>query len=88
MPAIKKKTPKRVGKVTHYFDKLKVAVIKFSSPVKVGETLLIEGGEVKLSQKVSSLEKDHEKVAAAKKGQSLGLKVSSKVRDGYRVFLK
>ncbi|MDP3901316.1 MAG: hypothetical protein Q8Q38_03240 [bacterium] len=88
MPEAKKKTPKRVGKVTHYFDKIKVAVIKFSSPVKVGDTLLIEGGEVKLSQKVSSLEKDHEKVKTAKKGQSLGLKVRSQVRAGYRVFVK
>ena len=32
------------------------------------------------------MEKDHEKIAKAKKGDEVGMKVKKKVREGYRVF--
>lgn len=79
---------KSVGKVTHYYGNIGVAVIKFSAPVKKGDTIVIEGGENSFSQKISSLEKDHKKVTAAKKGEILGIKLSKKAREGYRVFKK
>ncbi len=87
MPAKKAdKKPKLVGRVKHYFGNIKVAVVRFSAPVKKGDTLRIEGGENSFTQKVASLEKDHIKVSSAKKGEVLGMRVSRKVREGYRVF--
>lgn len=78
---------KSVGKVTHFFGKIKVAVIKLSGPVKEGDTLHITGGEdTDFKQKVSSMQIDHKKVKLAKKGKSIGLKVSKQVRQGYKVF--
>ena len=79
---------KSVGKVTHYYGNIGVAVIKFSAPVKKGDTIVIEGGENSFSQKIVSLEKDHKKVTAAKKGEVLGIKLRNKAREGYRVFKK
>lgn len=79
---------KSVGKVVHFFGNIGVGVIKFSSAVKKGDTILIEGGGKSFSQKITSLEYDHKKVMAAKKGQELGIKLRDKVREGYRVFKK
>ncbi len=77
---------KLVGKITHYFDKLKVAVIKLSDALKEGETIRIVGGDTDFEQEASSMEIEHEKIKKAKKGEEVGMKVAQKVRDGYRVY--
>ena len=80
--------PKLIGKVSHYFDNIKVAVIKVKAPLKKGDSLLFEGGDTLFSQKITSMEKDHKKVVAVKKGAEVGMKVKQKVREGYRVYKK
>lgn len=78
---------KKIGEVIHYFSKIKVAVIKFSVPVSVGDSIRIEGGEnTNFKMKISSMEVDGEKIKKAKKNQKVGVKVNSKVRAGYKVF--
>ncbi len=85
---VAKKAAKRLllGRVTHYYDNIRVAVIKLNAPLKNGDFIEIEGGEKSFSQKVSSMEKDHEKITKAKKGDEVGMKVKKKAREGYRVF--
>ena len=80
--------PKLVGKVSHYFDKIKVAAIVIKVPVTKGDTLVFEGGDTLFSQKVAGLQIEHEKVEKAKKGAEIGVKVRQKVREGYRVYKK
>ena len=78
---------KKIGKVVHYFSKIKVAVIKFSVPISVGDSIRIEGGEdTNFKMKISSMEVDGEKIKKAKKNQEIGIKVKNKVREGYKVF--
>ena len=78
---------KKIGKVTHYFDKIKVVVIKLSDAASVGDTVRIKGGqETDFKQKIVSMEINGEKVKKAKKGQQVGIKVKEKARDGYLVF--
>lgn len=77
---------KLIGRVIHYFDKIQVAVIALTEPLKVGETIRIIGGETDFEQQVGSMEVEHEKIDKAKKGDEVGLKVKEKVRDGYRVY--
>ncbi len=77
---------KLIGKVTHYFSKIGVAVIELSDTLKVGDTIRIVGGVTDFNQTVESMEIEHEKVKEAKKGDSVGLKVSQKVREGYKVY--
>lgn len=78
---------KQIGTVTHYFDKIKVAVIKFKEPIKVGDTIKIEGGiSTNFKQKIASIQVDHKKVAKTKKNQEAGVKVKEKVHDGYKVY--
>lgn len=88
-PAPKKvvKKEKKVGKVTHYFDKIKVVAIKLSDVVSVGDTVRIVGGEdTDFKQKISSMQFKHEKLKKAKKGQEVGIKVKERAREGYKVF--
>jgi len=77
---------KLIGKVIHYFSKIGVAVIGLSDTLKVGETIRIVGGETDFNQVIESMEIEHQKVEIAKAGDSVGLKVSQKVRDGYKVY--
>lgn len=84
---IKKPEGKLVGKITHYFDHLKVSVIKLSAPLAQGDEIRIVGGETTdFNQTVKSLQIDHQEIKKAKKGNSVGLKVKEKVREGYRVY--
>ena len=79
---------KLIGEVTHYFDKIGVAVIKLDAPLKVGDNIRISGGEsTDFNQEVESMEVEHEKIKKAKKGDEVGLKVKEKVREGYKVYL-
>jgi len=77
---------KLIGKITHYFGKIGVAVIELSDTLKVGDTIRIVGGATDFSQVVDSMEVEHQKVQEAKAGESVGLKVSEKVREEYAVY--
>ena len=77
---------KLIGKITHYFGNIGVAVIELSDALKVGDTIRIVGGETDFNQTVESMEVEHQKVQEAKKGESIGLKIDQKVREGYKVY--
>ena len=77
---------KIVGKITHYFGNIGVTVIELSDTLKVGDTIRIVGGETDFTQTVESMEIEHKKVEEAKAGDSIGLKVEQKVREGYKVY--
>lgn len=77
---------KLVGKVTHYFSKINVAVVELNGTLKVGEEISIEGAATNITQKVDSMQIEHKNVSQAKKGESVGMKVADKVREGDMVF--
>ena len=79
---------KQIGEVSNYFEHVSVAAIKLDAPLKVGDVVEFRGGEVDFEQKVGSMQIQHEKVNAAKKGDEIGIKVTGKVRKGYKVFKK
>jgi putative protease len=81
-----KEEGKLIGEITHYFGKIGVAIIKLSDSIKSGDTVRIAGGEVDFEQEVGSMEVDHKKVEQAKKGDIIGMKVSEKTRQGYKVY--
>jgi len=83
---MKEKKGKLIGEVTHYFGNIGVAVIKLTDKLEVGGEIRFVGGETDFNQGVESMEVDHKKVDKAKKGESLGLKVDQKVREGYKVY--
>jgi putative protease len=78
---------KLIGRISHYFSNIEVAVIDLMSPLKIGDTIRIMGGqETDFEQAVSSMQIEHEEVKVARKGDSVGMKVNEKVHEGYRVY--
>jgi U32 family peptidase len=80
------KKQKQIGEIIHYFNKIKVAVIKLSDKLEIGQEIRIIGGENDFNQEIKSMEIDQKKIKKAKKGDSVGVKVKEKVRQGYKVF--
>ncbi len=76
----------RVGEVTHFFDRLSVAVLKLTEPIHVGDMLHMLGHHTDFQQKVESLQIEHKEVAEAKPGQDVAMKVSQKVHPGDAIF--
>ena len=85
MPQNKNKE-KPIGRISHYFGNIEVAVIELSGALKIGDVIRIVGGETDFTQTVKSMEIEHKKKKTAKKGESIGLKVKEKVREGYLVY--
>jgi len=75
-----------VGKVTHFFTKISVAVIELRASVSIGDRILIKGPTTNLEQTIESMEIEHEKVTQAEAGQSIGLKVDDRVRENDTVY--
>ena len=86
-PAAKTAKPKKIGKVTHFFNHLKVAVLKLGAPLSLGQKIQFQGATTDFSQVVSSMQIDHQPIKKAAKGKSIGLKVSKRVREGDQVLL-
>lgn len=82
----KTKKEKPIGKVTHYFGNIKVAVVKCSVNIRAGTKVEYRGATTSFSDIVVSMQKDHAPVRVAKKGTSVGIKVKKKVREGDQVY--
>ena len=76
-----------MGKITHFFDKISVAVIELFGTLREGDKIRIKGSTTDFEQTVNSMQIEHETIEEANAGQSIGLKVSEKVRPGDEVFL-
>ena len=61
-----------IGKVTHYFDRIGVAVLQLTGTVRVGDTIHFQGHSTDFSQPVTSLQIDHKDVSEGKSGQDVG----------------
>ena len=75
-----------IGHVTHFFAKISVAVIELSAPLAVGETILVKGPTTDFEQVVQSMQIEHESIEKAEAGQSVGLKVEQRVREGDIIY--
>jgi putative protease len=75
-----------VGEVVHYYPKIKVAVVKLQEKLKKGDKIEIEGKTTKLAQTVTSMQLNHVDIDVGECGQSIGLKVEDRVREGDKVY--
>lgn len=77
----------KVGKVTHYYDKLGVTIIELDGTLAVGDKVkFVRGGEDLFEQTVDSIQIEHEKKDSAGKGDVIGLKIDEAVKEGAEVF--
>jgi putative protease len=77
---------KEVGRVTHYFTKIGVAVVNLTDTLSVGDKILVKGALTNFEQTVESMQIEHKNVSIAQSGQSVGLKVNQRVREGDKVY--
>jgi putative protease len=75
----------KVGKITHYYDKIGVAVVEVLGTIAVGDKIKLTGSN-DFSQEVVSMQIEHEKIKEAKKGQVIGLKLDQAVKKGDEVY--
>ncbi|BCX14868.1 MAG: hypothetical protein KatS3mg088_551 [Patescibacteria group bacterium] len=77
----------KVGKVTHYYDKIGVAVVELTGDLAVGDKIkFVRGGEDLFEQTVESIQVEHNKIDAAKKGETVGLKVDQPLKEGTEIY--
>jgi putative protease len=70
-----------IGRVTHYYSHLNVAVLELTDHLKVGETVHFLGHTTDFNQKVISMEIEHHHVVAVNPGDNVALKVIEPVRE-------
>jgi putative protease len=78
----------KVGRVTHFFSKIGVAVVELTAPLAVGDRLVFKGPNTDFEQVVESMQIEHANVQGAEAGQSIGLKVLQHVRETDSVYKK
>ena len=76
-----------VGKVIHYYDKIEVAVIRLSKPLKTGDKVKFEKGDKSFEQVIESMQLEHKPVSKGKKGDEIAVKVNKVAKDGSIVCL-
>jgi len=76
----------RIGKITHFYNRISVAVLELTDELKIGDEIHILGRVTDFTQQVASLEVEHKKIPLAGPGMEIALKVDDYVRAGDEVF--
>mgnify|MGYP001171295801 CR=1 FL=1 len=76
-----------IGVVTHYFDRLGVAVVRLEQALYQGDWVAFFGKHTDFEQQVRSMEIDHQAVTEVPGGEEVAIQVDAPVRKGDKVFL-
>ncbi len=75
-----------IGKVTHYYDHIGVAVLSLNDGLKLGDRIHIFGHSTDFTQRVSSMEVEHHSIVWVKPGDNVAIKVAQPVHEHDIVF--
>jgi len=75
-----------IGKITHYYNHLQVAVLKLNDSLKLGDRIHVLGHSTDLVERVTSMEVNHHVVVWVKPGEDVAIKVNEPVREHDVVF--
>ena len=75
-----------IGTVSDFFAHPVVAGIELTAALKAGDKIRIKGHTTELEMTVDSMQIDNAQVTEAKAGDSIGVKVSDRVRSGDKVY--
>ncbi|MGE5252222.1 MAG: hypothetical protein ACM3QS_18620 [Bacteroidota bacterium] len=64
-----------IGKVTHYYSHLRVAVLELSAGLKLGDKIHIVGHSTDFTETVNSMEIDHGRVLEVQPGDNVAIRV-------------
>ena len=78
--------PTPVGVITHFFPHAGAGVVALNDgDLRVGDTVHIRGHTTDYYQRIDRIEVDHEPIEIARRGQSVGIHVTQRVREGDHV---
>jgi selenocysteine-specific translation elongation factor len=75
-----------VGKVSDFFARPVVAGIELTGKLKAGDTIHIKGHTTDIEMVVDSMQINNVNVAEARAGDSVGIKVTDRVRRGDAIY--
>ncbi len=78
---------KKIGIITHFFDKISVGIIKLEDTLNIGNKVKFKGATTDFKQEITEMQLEHEKIETGKKGQEIGIKTNDKVREGDGVYI-
>ncbi len=84
--SVRSKAPKPIGTVTHYYNHINVALVKFAVKVKAGTALWFKGATTDFKDTPKSMQFDHKPIASAPAKKLIGVKVKKRVREGDLVY--
>lgn len=80
-------TEQLLGTVTHYFKGPRVAVVRVSEgELAVGDEIHLVGHTTDFTERVSSMEVEHQKIERAIAGQEVAIQVVERARPHDRVY--
>lgn len=77
---------KLIGKVTHYFDKAMVMVVKLEAGIAVGDKIKIKRGDGEFEETIESMQIEHENIEKAKADDEVAIKISEATKEGAEVY--
>ena len=77
---------KEVGKVTHYFGRISVALVWLTDRLQLGDRIHVLGHTSDFQQDVTSMQFEHQPLEVAEKGREIGLLVVERARRGDTVY--
>lgn len=76
--------------IAHYYTRINVAIVELNDTLSIGDRILIQGRAhpftTDIEQTVESMQIEHKNITSAGSGQSIGLKVDGRVREGDKVY--
>ncbi len=76
-----------IGRVVHFFPRPSAAAIELTNgDLKIGDRIHIRGHTTDFTQVVTSMQIENQPIEAASIGQTIGVKVVERVREGDLVY--
>ena len=75
-----------IGRVSHFFPRPVVAGIELTQDLKLGDKIHIKGYTTDMELVIDSMQINNVDVNEGKPGDSIGIKVPDRVREGDKVY--
>jgi putative protease len=76
----------RLGEVTHFYDRICVAIVQLSGNLSIGDELHFIGPNIDFQQTLLSMQIEHKPIEEAEQGQEVAIKVDQPVKRGTLLF--
>jgi putative protease len=75
-----------IGRITHYYNKIAVAVFVTAEALTIGDQIHILGYNTDFNQAVTSMQIEHQPIESVTAGTEIAIKVKEEVRRGDRIY--